>query len=276
MKTLCRVCKVSCSGYYKHLSTTPARISKNNEEEKLIAKMKKIHKNSDKAYGAIRINLGLKEKGINISIKRTGQLMKKYDIKASSQKKFKPQNLKCDNPAERNLIKEITPTAPNQIWVSDITYIDVIGYKPMYLSAIMDLYSRKIIAHVFDDNMRATLVEETLKIAISRRKPDGKNLIFHSDKGSQYRSTLVKNLLKSNNIQQSMCGTGNCYENAAMESFNSTLKKEALYPKKVGDAKTTKRRIFNFIEGFYNKERYHSSLGYLSPEKYELAYYKKS
>lgn len=237
-------------------------------------KIMKAYEASYKAYGSIRIALAVNQNGKIASQNLIAKIMKENNIFASSFKAFKPKIIKSENPSEPNLIKGMKLTAPNQVWVSDITYIQVEG-KWMYLSSIMDLYSRKIIAHIFDDNMRATLVEETLKIAISRRSiKDG--LIFHSDKGSQYRSNLIKNLLRSNKIIQSMCGTGNCYDNAAMESFHSSLKKEAIYPNRISDPKTTQLRIFNYIEGFYNRRRYHSGLGYLSPDNFELFHSEKS
>lgn len=198
------------------------------------------------------------------------KLMRENNIRAISHKKFRKKSKPSEESPEKNLIKEKQITAPNQVWVADITYIWT-QHKWMYLSSIMDLFSRKIIAHIMNDRMDSSLVEETFKLAVSRRTFT-KETIFHSDKGSQYRSKAFKNLLKEHGLKQSMCGKGNCFDNAAMESFHSSLKKELVYPSSIADKKTTQLRIFDYIEGFYNKNRVHSSLNYVSPENFEKNY----
>ncbi|MGL4392068.1 MAG: IS3 family transposase, partial [Fusobacteriaceae bacterium] len=148
-----------------------------------------------------------------------------------------------------------------------ITYIWV-GNRWEYLSTIIDLYSRKVLANILGSKMDSKLVEDTFKLAHKRRSPE-KGLIFHSDKGSQYRSKNFKKLLKDSGVIQSMCGKGNCYENAAMESFHATLKLEMVYVKKIRDRETMRLELFKFIDGFYNRKRLHSSLGSISPEEFE-------
>lgn len=232
--------------------------------------IRKIHADSRKAYGSPRIAAVLNTNEKVASQKFVAKLMKENNIYAISHKKFRKKSKPSKDSIEHNLVKEKVVVAPNQVWVSDITYIWTQN-RWMYLSSIMDLYSRKIIAHIMDDRMDSKLVEETLKLAVSRRSFTA-DTIFHSDKGSQYRSKAFKNLLKEFNIQQSMCGKANCYDNAAMESFHSSLKKELIYPGKIDDQKATQLKVFDYIEGFYNKNRIHSSLGYLSPEKFESNY----
>lgn len=235
--------------------------------------IKKIHENSRKSYGSPRIAAVLNADERVASSKFVAKLMRENDIHAISHKKFRKKSKPSKDSIEHNLIKEKEVIAPNEVWVSDITYIWTQN-KWMYLSSIMDLYSRKIIAHIMDDRMDSRLVEETLKLAASRRSFTSET-IFHSDKGSQYRSNSFKNLLKQYGFKQSMCGKANCYDNAAMESFHSSLKKELIYPSKIEDKKTTQLKVFDYIEGFYNKNRIHSSLGYISPEKFESNYQKR-
>lgn len=252
------------------MSTENARSKKKANIVILVNKIKKIHTDSKKAYGSPRIAAALNSNGHIASQKLVVKLMKLNSIQAISYKKFRAKAKSTSDSVEQNLIKDIKVTAPNQIWVTDITYIWT-KKRWMYLSSIMDLYSRKIIAHIIDDRMDSNLVESTLKLAINRRGvTDG--LILHSDKGSQYRSKAFKALLKQHNIKQSMCGKGNCYDNAAMESFHSSLKKEEIYPNSILDQKETQLKIFDYIEGFYNKSRLHSSLNYVSPEIFEKNY----
>lgn len=196
--------------------------------------------------------------------------MREENIRAISHKKFRKKSKPSEESPEKNLIKDIKVVEPNQVWVADITYIWT-QHRWMYLSSIMDLFSRKIIAHIMNDKMDSSLVEETFKLAVSRRSFTSET-IFHSDKGSQYRSKAFKSLLKEYKVKQSMCGKGNCFDNAAMESFHSSLKKELVYPSSIADQKTTQLRIFDYIEGFYNKNRIHSSLNYVSPENFEKNY----
>lgn len=236
----------------------------------MISRIRKIHVDSKKAYGSPRVAAVLNAEDKVASEKLVAKLMKENSIRAISHKKFRKKSKPSEESIEQNLIKELEVTAPNQVWVSDITYIWTEN-RWMYLSSIMDLFSRKIIAHIMNDRMDSSLVEETLKLATSRRSFTS-DTIFHSDKGSQYRSKAFKSLLKQYDIKQSMCGKGNCFDNAAMESFHSSLKKELIYPNSVADQKTTQLRIFDYIEGFYNKNRIHSSLGYVSPEIFERNY----
>lgn len=267
---MCKVCGVSRSGYYKHLATQDIRLKKEAEKIILVNKIKKIFLDSRKAYGSPRITAALNSNGHIASQKRVAKLMKQNSIVAISYKKFKAKSKYSNDSIEQNLIKDLKVDAPNQIWVTDITYIWT-KKRWMYLSSIMDLYSRKIVAHIIDDRMDSSLVVNTLKLAIARRGLT-KGLILHSDKGSQYRSNIFKKLLKDHNIKQSMCGKGNCYDNAAMESFHSSLKKEQIYPNPILDQKETQLQIFDYIEGFYNKNRLHSSLNYISPEVFEQKY----
>lgn len=232
--------------------------------------IRKIYEDSRKAYGSPRIAAVLNADERVASQKFVAKLMKENSIHAISHKKFRKKSKPSEDSIEHNLIKEKLVTAPNQVWFSDITYIWTQN-KWMYLSSIMDLYSRKIIAHIMDDRMDSKLVEETLKLAISRRSFT-ENTIFHSDKDSQYRSKAFKSLLNKLNIKQFMCGKANCYDNAVMESFHSSLKKELIYPGKIDDQKATQLKVFDYIEGFYNKNSIYSSLGYLSPEKFESNY----
>lgn len=263
---ICEVCRVSRKSYYDYLHSKEKREKKRESEEKIVREIRRIWEESNKTYGSPRVAIVLNQGGQKTCQKKVARLMSSYGIKSIRVKKNRKKPEKIEE-AEKNLILGKKLTGINQVWVSDITYIWT-GHRWEYLSSIMDLYSRKIIAYIFSNHMTSELVEATLKLALSRRKPVTE-LIFHSDKGSQYRSKSFKKLLKDNNIAQSICGKGNCYENAAMESFHATIKREMIYVKNIRDSETMRMEIFKFIEGFYNRRRIHSSLKYVSPEIFE-------
>jgi transposase InsO family protein len=255
------------SGYYAwQKRPESARIQEN---KRIVAEIKVIHRQSRETYGSPRIQVDLKEKGVSCSQKRVARLMRIHQIAAKRKRKFVvTTDSKHDLPvAENKLNQEFTATKANQKWVTDITYIwTKEGW--LYLAVVLDLFSRKVVGWAMDDNMERGLVIRALQMALLARKP-GKGLLHHSDRGSQYASNDYQTLLRDNSITCSMSRKGNCYDNAVMESFFATLKQELVYHRQYQTRKEAKQDIFEYIHVWYNRKRRHSALGYQSPEQYE-------
>ncbi len=226
------------------------------------------HKDSRGTYGRRRIKASLGRRGIGVSANRINRLMRSQGIRGKSPRKFRVTtvpNPKLEN--SPNLIKGMGQTTRlNEIWVSDITYLETKeGWA--YLCVILDLHSRKIISWTIAQHMEASLVSKALATAIKAR---GKlvDTIFHSDCGGQYKSNLVRSLLRKHQIRQSMTHAGNCYDNANAESFFGTMKCE-IEKCQFSSFSHAESTVFEYIEVFYNRKRLHSALGYLSPENFE-------
>jgi len=235
----------------------------------LIQKINTIYHNSRRTYGSPRIHQTLLREGYHMSKKRVERLMRETGIHAIAKKKYRATtDSKHSLPvAENHLNRNFSVDKLNQFWVADITYIYTQEVW-LYLSIIMDLYSRKIVGWSMKNRITQDLVIEALNMAIKQRKP-GRDLLLHSDGGSQYTSYSYQVLLKRYGMVCSMSRKGNCWDNAVMESFYRTLKVELIYLKKYEMRIEAKRDIFEYIEIFYNRERLHSSIGYNSPEEYE-------
>lgn len=261
------VFKVSRSGYYRFLSTSLS--TRRSENMRLLEAIKIIHRDSRQVYGSPRIHAQLRMQGESCSRKRVARLMKIEGLQAKMKRRFKvtTQVDLLSKKAPNLLQQDFTSEKPNQRWVADITYIATAeGW--LYVAAILDLFSRRIIGLAMNERMTTELVTRALKQAITHRKP-GKGLIHHSDKGCQYTSHAFQSELTINNIVCSMSGTGNCYDNAAMESFFHTLKTEHVYFESYKTREQAKHSIFEYVEVFYNRKRTHSTLGYLSPMVFE-------
>ncbi len=242
------------SGYYRFVSS-PKR-KRVQEEEKLTEEVEQIFYEHKKRYGSPRIFMELKEKGVHCSEKRVAKIMK-WKRKKLVVKEKKPNLLHQNFTAEKK----------NAKWVSDITYIRT-GKGWAYLCTVMALYSRKIVGHSIKKHMRKELVIQALEQAVSRRGAV-EGIIFHSDQGSLYGSEAIDKNLKKNNMLGSMSGKGSCYDNAPMESFFNSLKRECVGAKVFKDTEVAEKEIFNYIECYYNNKRRHSTLGCLSPVKFE-------
>jgi transposase InsO family protein len=267
IERMSKVFKVSRNGYYKFLLSKPSKRSKENEE--LLEKIKEIHKDSRQTYGSPRVHADLIEQGERCSRKRIAKIMRDGGIQAKMKKRFKITTK--SNPTAKaapNLLQQdFSALAMNQRWVADMTYIPTAeGW--LYLAAVLDLYSRRIVGLAMSERMTTDLVASALEQALLRRKPDA-GLIHHSDRGCQYTSQLFQGILKKHGILVSMSGTGNCYDNAAMESFFHTLKTEHVHFEHFKTRQQAQASIFDYIEVFYNKKRRHSTLGYLSPLAFE-------
>lgn len=273
IERMSKMLNMSRSSYYKFINAKSS--SREQENERLLMKIKTIHKDSRSTYGSPRIHAELREDGETCSRKRVAKIMKKEGIAAKMKKRFKvttKANPKAI-PAPNLLQQNFTAEKPNARWVADFTYVATReGW--LYVATVLDLFSRRIVGLSMSERMTADLVTQALQQALTHRRPPI-NLIHHSDRGSQYTSSNFQNLLKKYNIISSMSGVGNCYDNAAQESFYHTLKTEHVYFEFYKTREEAKQSIFEYIEVFYNRKRRHSTLGYVSPVTFENAWQKK-
>ena len=268
VEKMCQSLDVSRSGYYRWKVAPKSKRSEANE--KLLNKIEETYEDFQGIYGSPRITQELRDAGVECSENRVARLMRKNEIAAKTKRKFKvTTNSRHNLPVAPNLVnQEFTAAAPNQLWLSDITYIWTReGW--LYLAVILDVFSRQIVGWSMSERMTQDLVLNTLKQALGRRSITSE-LTFHSDRGSQYAAHEFGKLLKEHGIKQSMSKKGDCYDNAMMESFFSSLKRELIYPFPVfetrGEAKSS---IFYYIEIFYNKIRRHSGIGGIAPVQFE-------
>lgn len=267
IEEMAKILGVSRSGFYQFLKGS---ISKREKENKaLIKEIRTIHKESRETYGSPRIHAQLRMQGNPCSRKRVARLMKQEGIQARMKRKFVVTTA-VDRYAKKapNLLQQnFSAEQPNQRWVSDITYVATReGW--LYVAAILDLFSRRIVGLSMGERLTTDLVKNALYQAIRHRRPED-GLIHHSDKGCQYTSNSFQKELFINKMICSMSGTGNCYDNAVMESFFHTLKTEHIYLEDFATRKQAKNSIFEYVEVFYNRQRSHSTLGYLTPARFE-------
>jgi transposase InsO family protein len=229
-----------------------------------------IYEESKKRYGAPKIHEKLKKKGIYISLKRTQRLMKQLGINSIIVKKYKPGPSKKTVEGGINILKrDFQATSINEKWVTDITYIHTIKDGWCYLASVMDLYSKKIVGHAMSKKIDTELALEAVKNAIYLQRPTGP-LILHSDLGCQYTSLAFKKYIDSTQIiSHSFSAKGSPHDNACIESFHASLKKEEVYLVKYYDFQAAKLSMFEYIECWYNRKRIHSSIGYLTPQECE-------
>jgi transposase InsO family protein len=270
VRRMCEVLKVSPSGYYEWLKRIPSQREQANQQ--LLEAIGREYTASRQTYGSPRIHAALRQQGVRVGRKRVARLMREQRWIGSSPRRKHPvtTHRALGVSAAPNLLdQDFSASRPDETWLADITYIET-GQGWCYLAVVMDLFARTIVGWSLADHLQATLVEQALRMALGRRAPQP-DLVHHSDRGSQYTSGLIQDLLAAHHIQVSMSGTGNCYDNAPMESFIGTLKTECLLtlPATRGEAR---RRIFEYIELWYNRQRLHSSLGYLSPAAFEQQY----
>lgn len=270
MKRMCEVLGVSTSGYYEWRKRPPSQRQQHNE--KLLTAIRKEHESSRETYGSPRIHAALKRQGVEAGKHRIARLMQENGIVGKAPKRKRPTTTQREpgqQAAPNILAQDFTVSKPNEVWLADITYVDTWeGW--LYLALVMDLFARPVVGWAMADHMRATLVEDALIMALGRRLP-GDDLLHHSDQGSQYTSQLIRDLLTRHNIQVSMSGTGNPYDNAPMESLIGTLKTECITYRFASHAEA-RRVIFEYIEVWYNRQRLHSSLDYQSPMEFERSF----
>ena len=267
IQAMCRVLGVSRSGYYAWQKRAPSQRARENADMTTI--IKDLHQKSGGTYGSPRLHQALIKLGWRCGRHRVARLMKKHGLEGRTLRRYK-QTTVAD--PERSVLpdlihRDFSATEPNQRWVADVTYLATReGW--LYLAAVMDLYSRSIVGWAMQPYMTAELVCDALRMGVSNRHPSA-DLIHHSDRGSQYTSQMFQNLLTDLHMRPSVGRTGDCYDNAAMESFFATLKRECVNQRVFDSRRQAKSEVFKYIEVFYNRQRLHSTLGYLSPLEFE-------
>lgn len=269
---MCRVLGVTRSWYYKFSGRGETRRQRSDRE--LLPRIKAFFEDSEETYGAVRIVRDLRDVGTRAGKNRIGRLMRENGLKVKTTKRFKiTTNSDHKRPVAPNLVNQVfTAEAPDRLWTGDITYIwTTEGW--LYLAVVLDVFSRRIVGWSMNRRMTDDLVVAAFKNALVRRRPTP-GFIFHTDRGSQYCSKRFRALVKGAGGVQSMSATGCCYDNAITESFFGTLKRELVHHCSFITRQVAKSRIFRYIEGFYNRKRRHSAIGYLSPEQFEQGRFK--
>jgi transposase InsO family protein len=271
---MCLALQVSRSGYYSWLRRSKSK--RQIENEKLLKLIRKVHEGSRCLYGSPRITAELKSRDVKCSKNRVARLMREHNIRSKIKRKYKTTTFSRHTlPVAENIINQnFYPTAPNKVWASDITYIKGRRYW-MYLTAIMDLFSRQIIGWALSSDLTSLPLITIVKRTLQQRRPKP-GLIFHSDRGVQYASNGFRKILQEHAIIQSMSNKGDCYDNAVMESFFDTLKSEFIAFERFDSVADAHQKLFDYIDIFYNHKRIHSSLNYQSPIAFEMKYYEKS
>lgn len=267
VEKMCLALKISKSGYYTWRNRPKSK--RDPENEKLDHHIRTIYEQNKGRYGSPRITEALNNQEIACSENRVAARMRKNGIKAKTKKRFKvTTHSKHKHPISANLLnQDFTAQHPDQIWVSDITYLWTReGW--LYLAVILDLFSRRIVGWSMSHRLGQELVLNAFKQALWRRRPSP-GMIFHSDQGVQYACTAFRNLLKDNKFIQSMSGKGNCYDNAVAESFFHTLKTELVYFETYHTREDARNDVFEYIETYYNRFRMHSTINYCSPVQFE-------
>ncbi|UTW43960.1 IS3 family transposase [bacterium SCSIO 12844] len=272
IERMAKIFGVSRSAYYQY---SRGNLSKkeiiNSQLRPLLIK---AFINSKGEYGTRRLQLLLRRLDIYVGRKRIAKLMKELGLYAKARRKFKVTTNQSKRPyyVAPNLLKQkFMVEAPNEVWVSDITYVPT-NEGWLYVATVVDLFSRKVVGLAMSQRITADLVLRAVNQAVKRRQPDS-GLILHSDRGSQYTSRVYHQLTKKHRIRLSMSSTVNCYDNAVAESFFHTLKLAVVHDQKYQTRNQAMRCIFEYVEVFYNRQRMHSTLNYLSPEEFERNYF---
>lgn len=267
VRAICRVLGLSSSGYYAWLERPPSARALRDAE--LVEKIRTIHEDNRSVYGRPRIFAELKENGESVGEKRVGRLMKQEGIQGVSRRRRGPKTTRRSvdaRPAADLVERDFTADGPDQLWVADITYIPTwAGF--LYLAVVVDAWSRKVVGWAMASHLRTELVLDAMNMAVWQRRP--KQVIHHSDQGTQYTSIAFGLRCKEVGVRPSMGSVGDAYDNALCESFFATLECELLDQKRFRTQAEAKMAVFDFIEGFYNPRRRHSALGQISPVAFE-------
>lgn len=270
LATMCRVLGVSPSGYYAWAKRPTCQRAIRDAE--ILTEIRQIHAASKGTYGVPRIHVDLAARDIRVGRKRVSRLMRTEGLAGVSRRKFVTTTVRGkDRPAPDLVDRAFTAKAPDILWVSDITYCPTqAGF--LYLAIVLDVFSRRIVGWSMKTTLHTKLVLEALNMALESRKPD--KVVHHSDQGSQYTSIAFGNRCRDAGVRPSMGSVGDCFDNAMAESFFATLECELLDRSTFKTQKDARLAIFEYIEGFYNPRRRHSSLEYMSPNEFESRYEK--
>lgn len=268
---MCDVLDVSPSGYYDSLGRRSS--ARAERHERIKQSVQHIHTESHGIYGSYKIAEAMQKRDeLESACRNTvAAAMREMGLKSRVSKAFTPTTTQADptkRPAENKLNRDFTANAPNRKWVTDITYLPT-ATDWVYLAVVLDLFSRKVVGWSIGTSLATELVSDALRKAIIERRPDGKELLHHSDRGCQYTSNAYQKTLRTLGIECSMSRTGDCYDNAAMERFFWSLKHEWTKHESYDNLQEARLGVFKYIETFYNPVRIHQTLGYLSPNQYE-------
>ena len=268
VRVMCDVLGVSPAGYFAwRCRPESARAAAHRTLLADVRRLQALHRGR---YGSPRMHAALRAEGRSVSRGRVERLMRRHGIRAAASRRFRPVTTDSRHglPVAPNLLEQrFEASAPNQVWLADLTYVPT-GEGWLYLAAVLDLATRKVVGWAMRDHLRTELAAAALVMATQRQRP-GPGLVHHSDRGSQYASGAYRELLAKARMRASMSRTGNCYDNAPMESFFHTLKVELVHQCRWATREEARRDLFSYVEGYYNRQRMHSALRYLSPEQAE-------
>lgn len=267
VSALCRSLRISRSGYYAAQTRPASRRTRANAE--LLSRIRRIHAQSRENYGAVKTWRALHAQGIACGLKRVARLRRIHGIEAKRRRRFRlAYGARHSAPAAANLLDRAFSVAqPDRVWATDITFVPTReGW--LYVAVVIDLYSRRVVGWAMHPRINLPLVVEALTMAITQRRPRP-GLIHHSDRGQLYLATAYRELLKAHGMVPSMSRKGDCYDNAVVESFFSNLKNELTWHRSFATRDEARRAIFDYIELFYNRDRLHETLDYVSPVGYE-------
>jgi putative transposase len=268
VRELCAALEVSRSGYYAWAGRKPGTRAQTNR--RLAGEIAVLFQASRESYGSPRLTAALRQAGQACNHKRVERLMRQQGLKGRLRRRYRvvTTDSRHDQPIAPNRLTEAPPcTAPDQVWLTDITYVPT-GEGWLYLAGVLDRYSRRLVGWAMDESLATSLPLAALEMALAQRRPV-KGLLHHSDRGVQYASQNYRDRLSTAGVATSMSRKGNCYDNAMMESFWSTLKHELVYRHQFQTRAQARQSIFEWIEVFYNRRRLHSSLGFKSPVDFE-------
>jgi putative transposase len=268
VKSMCRVLGVSRSGFHAWERREPSRRA--CQDAWLTEQIARIHQESRKTYGSPRVHAELRlDHGVRVGRKRVERLMRRAALSGQVRRRAGTTTIRVHGvrTAPDLVERDFNPTVVNRLWCADITYIRTWeGW--LYLASVMDCYSRRIVGWAMADHLRAELVVDALEMAVARRRP-GTGLVHHSDQGSQYTSLIFTRRCRAVGIEVSMGSKGDCFDNAVLESFHATLKKDLIHRRSWPTKAEARTAVFDYIEAFYNRRRRHSQLAMLSPADFE-------
>ncbi len=266
VSSMCRMLGVSPSGYYAWTGRAPS--ARSVADAVLTERIRRIHEESRETYGVPRVHFDLAEQGVRVGRKRVARLMRAAGLQGISRRKWTRTTVRCAgaSPAPDLVDRDFTAPGPDRLWVADITYIPTwAGF--LYLAVVLDIWSRRVVGWAMATHLRTELVLDALNMAIWQRRP--REVVHHSDHGTQYTSIAFGHRCRELGVRPSMGSVGDCYDNAVAESFFATLECECLDRHRFKTQAEARMAVFDFIEGFYNPRRRHSSIGQLSPVNYE-------
>ena len=271
--TLCRVLGVSSSGYYAWCDRPLSMRARTDQA--LLDQIQAIHERSRGTYGAPRIHAELRAQGVRCGRKRVARLMREANLMGAQRRRYRGTTRQDRQavPAPDLVQRDFTASAPNQLWVADITYVAT-GEGWLYLATVLDAWSRRIVGWAMGDTLRTELVVDALNMAVWNRRPAA-GVVHHSDRGAQYTSLTFSRRCRDAGLTPSMGSIGDAYDNALAEAFFASLEAELLMRHRFATRKAARLAFFDYIEAFYNSHRRHSALGYLSPAQFERRWWQR-